>query len=298
MIRRLAGHTYFAPALKFSPEGRWLVSGSASLDKTWRIWDVQTGECLKTFNGRDEGQIGMYAFAFLPGGKRFLLSGVTKVSMWDMETGRYIRKVIEHHEPHMIMALAVHPDGKTFVTGAWGEKIRLWDLETGALLMIFEGHQRFISSLTFSQNGRLLISGSEGGVVNYWDYDSGELLATAHNVDAGYLWTTPPDDSARNGWLFTDRPDLVSLKAVNQETGSLEYITEDDERFINYMRLYNDREMVMKRINEWTRYKELLLLRSNNNEDMNLKMIEARVKTDQLYQLHPGDLSAAENEES
>ncbi len=298
LVRRLAGHTDFAPAIKFSQDGHRLVSGSASLDKTWRVWDVQTGECLKAFNGRSEGQIGMYAIAFLPGGKRFLLSGVSKVSMCDIETGQHIRKVIEHHEPHMIMALAVHPDRKTFVTGAWGENIRLWDLETGILLRVYEGHQRFVSSLTFSQNGRLLISGSEGGVVNYWDYDSGELLATAHNVDAGYLWTTPPDDFATNGWLFTDRPDLVSLKAMNQETGSLEYISEDDERFINYMRLYNDGEMVMNRINEWTRYKELLFLRANNHEELNMKMIEARVKTDQLYQLQPGDLSAAENEES
>ena len=288
LIRKLNGHTDFCPALRFSPDGRWLFSASASLDKTWRIWDIQTGECLKAVNGRAEGQVGLYAFAFHPDGKRFLLSGVAEVSIWDINTGKHLRKVLSKHNPHMIMALAIHPDGKRFVTGAWDEKIREWDLETGEQLRTLEGHQRIVSSLAFNQDGRLLISGSEGGLVNFWDYEKNELLATAHNVDGGYLWTTPPDKFARNGWLYTDRPDLVGLTSVNPGSGEVEYISEDDQRFINYMQLYNDGQMVMDRIKDWDRYQELLMLRSGNKHDRGMKMIAARIKTDQLFQLDPG----------
>lgn len=297
LVRKLKGHTDFAPGLKFSPDGRRLFSASASLDKTWRIWDVRTGECLKAVNGRAEGQIGLYAFAFLPDGKRFLLGGVSEISMWDIETGQHLRKVLKGHEPHMIMTLAVHPGGKTFVTGVWDEKIREWDLETGECLRTFEGHQRIVSSLTFDQAGRLLISGSEGGVVNYWDYKKGELLATAHSVDNGYLWTTPPDEFAKCGWLHTNRPDLISLIATDPNGGTQKYIREDDERFRDYMQLYNDGEMVMTRINNWARYQELLRLRMGTKEQTAFTQIEARIASERRFYLESGTASGTEREE-
>jgi WD40 repeat protein len=288
LIRKLFGHTDFAPGLKFSPDGRWLFSASASLDKTWRIWDVRTGECLKAIKVNRDIQIGLYSFGFLPDGKTFLLGGVRTVSMWDMETGQVIQKVLENHEPHMIMALAVHPNGKTFVTGAWDDKIREWDLLTGDCLRIFEGHHRIVSSLTFSRDGSLLISGSEGGVVNYWDYDTSSLLATAYMVDEGYLWTTPPDDFAKHGWLHTNRFDLISLIAVDPNNDDLEYIKEYDERFKDYLKIYNDGEMVMTRINNWSRYQELLNLRIGNKEQEEYAQIEARILAEQRFFLDSG----------
>jgi WD40 repeat protein len=42
----LAGHTNWIWSVAFSPDGSLLTSGSA--DATVKLWDVQTGECLKT----------------------------------------------------------------------------------------------------------------------------------------------------------------------------------------------------------------------------------------------------------
>ncbi len=298
LIRKLYGHTDFAPGLEFSPDGPWLFSASASLDKTWRIWDVRTGECLKVIKVNRDIQIGLYGFGFLPDGKSFLLGGVRNISMWHMETGRFIRQVLDAHEPHMIMGLAVHPNGKSFMTGAWDETIREWDLETGDCLRIFEGHHRIISALAFSRDGRLLISGSEGGVVNYWDYKTRRLLATAYMVDEGYLWTTPPDDFAKHGWLHTNRPDLVSLIAVDPNNDDFEVVGEDDERFRNYLQIYNDGDMVMARIYNWERYQELLRLRINNQEGEEFTQIEARAGLEVHYQLKAGRYSTSNKEES
>ena len=50
-------------------------------------------------------------------------------------------------------------------------------------------------------------------------------------------------------------------------------IPEDDERYKDYMRLYNDGEMVMNRINDWDRYSELLRVRLNNKEAMVDKLL-------------------------
>jgi WD40 repeat protein len=43
----LQGHGKAVNAIAFSPDGQFLVSGSE--DETIKLWQVNTGECLKTF---------------------------------------------------------------------------------------------------------------------------------------------------------------------------------------------------------------------------------------------------------
>lgn len=42
------GHTNWVRCAKFSPDGRLLVS--CSDDKTIKVWDIISGQCIKTFN--------------------------------------------------------------------------------------------------------------------------------------------------------------------------------------------------------------------------------------------------------
>jgi WD40 repeat protein len=42
----LHGHTSWVRSVAWSPDGRILASGSQ--DETIKLWDVKTGECLKT----------------------------------------------------------------------------------------------------------------------------------------------------------------------------------------------------------------------------------------------------------
>ena len=68
-----------------------------------------------------------------------------------------------------------------------------------------------------------------------------------------------------NGWLHTNRPDLISLIEMNKEDqGNATFICEDDQRFKDYMQIYNDQDMVMTRLNDWDRYQELLNIRLGN----------------------------------
>ena len=77
------GHTGSVEAVAFSPDGRFIVSGSG--DRTLGLWDAANGALLKTFRGHD-GPV--YSVAFSPDG-RFIVSGSDDqtLKLWDAGSG-------------------------------------------------------------------------------------------------------------------------------------------------------------------------------------------------------------------
>ena len=80
----------FVHAVAFSPDGRWLASGSS--DNTVKLWDVATGRELRTLISHTGG---VNAVAFSLDG-RWLASGSSDntVKLWDVATGREDRKSV------------------------------------------------------------------------------------------------------------------------------------------------------------------------------------------------------------
>jgi hypothetical protein len=62
----------------------------------------------------------------------------------------------------------------------------------------------------------------------------------------------------RHGWLWTDRADLVHLTEANKDgSGDPKPIPQDDQRFKDYMEVYNRQAIVMAQIWGPQRYREL-----------------------------------------
>lgn len=222
-VRRFDGHEGPVRSVVFSADGRRALSGSGwpNGDSSMRLWDVESGQQLRRFQGDgmvgvtqvalsrdgrralsgsmdrvmrlwdvDSGKLlrrfeGARVVAFSPDGSRALSDGKDNVfRLWDLESGKEIGTFAGHTAP--VHSLAFSPDGKHVVSGSGGldQTVRLWDAASFKELNRFEGHQASVVCVAFSPDGRLIVSCGDDTMIRLWDVQSGkELRSLAGHTD-------------------------------------------------------------------------------------------------------------------
>ena len=116
----LKGHTGHAKSVMFSPDGRWLASGSA--DTTVKIWDAATGEETFTLQGHAAATSSV---SFSPDGRRLASTSYDNtVKVWDVATGQETLTLQGHAVP--VISASFSPDGKRLATSSVGN-VKVWD---------------------------------------------------------------------------------------------------------------------------------------------------------------------------
>jgi WD40 repeat protein len=76
----LRGHTDQVTAVAVTPDGRWVLTGSS--DATIRVWDIQSGKCLRTLRGHNYT---IYSIVITSDGTQVLTGGEDQtVKVWDL----------------------------------------------------------------------------------------------------------------------------------------------------------------------------------------------------------------------
>jgi WD40 repeat protein len=173
LVRSFDGHNNFVSSIAFSPDGRFLLTGSQ--DKTARLWDVETGASLRQFTGHKGGGIseewGNIYLAFSPDGKFILTGSEDKTArLWDAKTGAVVQQFTGHTQA--ITSVAFSPDGRFIVTASEDSTTRLWNAATG---------KEFCRLISF-RNGDWVVVSDDGR------FDTNNLEAIR-----GLYWLLPDD---------------------------------------------------------------------------------------------------------
>jgi len=167
------GHTSLVNSVAFSADSKTLASGS--MDGTIRLWDVASGQELKTLKGHSSD---VNSVAFTPDGKTLAsASDDNTIKLWDVVLGQELKTLKVDLNP--VVSMAFSPDGKTLVSvcGVFNRIIKLWDVSSGQEVKTLKGHSG-VTSFAFSPDGKMLASGSWDGTIKLWDALSGQEWKT------------------------------------------------------------------------------------------------------------------------
>jgi WD40 repeat protein len=169
--------------MKFSPDGRLLLAaGDAGPSGAIHIWDLTNNKETPTLLTGEK--VWLSNAVFTPDSKQVVssYSRDNRVFVWDLATGKPIRRLMGHTRP--ATSLAVSPDGKLVLAGSEDKTVVLWDLETGK-----ERHRLFINcehcAGTFSPDNKSIVTYGDDPVLRLWDVENGELIRELAGHSAG-----------------------------------------------------------------------------------------------------------------
>jgi WD40 repeat protein len=174
----------------FSTGGETLAS--SSWDGTVLLSDASTMQslaCLDAHGGRVDG------LAFLPGDSRLVTAELKgTVRIWHVRRDRLKPKILRAHTQPMV-ALALHPNGKSIASGGWDGQVLVWDLATGANQLIYPKSTDIdpkhveVASLTYSPSGERVFAAFGNGQIIAFDASTGNRLFRVVDKPAGYIHT-------------------------------------------------------------------------------------------------------------
>jgi len=216
LVALLKGHTNVVNGLAFSPNSRYLVSGSG--DSNAILWNVKRQRKLYTLSGHTDD---IYAVAFTPDSKRVVTgSDDHSLRLWQVRNGKLISTLKGHTDD--VAAVAISPQNGTIASGSWDHTIRLWDGRSGRFIKTLANQGANVSSLSFSPNGRYLLSGvgSQGSNTHchIWSVPDGKELVTYKAHDNIVLATAISPDGR---WAATGGGDNQEIHIWNRRSGKL-----------------------------------------------------------------------------
>ncbi len=171
-----AAHLSIVEAMAFSPDGKYLASGSF---QEVNVWDVSTGALRQKLTGFAHN---VMALAFTHDNKILATGGGAptqegEIRFFEVGTWRQIGAVKNGHSD-TVYGLCFSPDGKLIASGSADKFVKIFEVPTGKFVKSFEGHTHHVLDVGWQADGKLLASAGADNTVKIWNYAKGEQERT------------------------------------------------------------------------------------------------------------------------
>lgn len=159
------GHTNGVMCLQF--EDNILATGS--YDATIKIWDINTGEEIRTLRGHSCG------IRCLQFDDTKLISGSLdhRIKIWNWRTG----ECISTYAGHSGGVLSVHFDSTILVSGSMDNTVRIWNFKDKSARSL-RGHTDWVNCVKVDTLSRTVFTASDDLTARLWDLDTGRPIQT------------------------------------------------------------------------------------------------------------------------
>jgi WD40 repeat protein len=119
-LYNLMGHSHIVRSLAISADGKLLVSGSR--DQTIKIWQLETGELIRTLKGHQDE----VCTITLSPDEQIIASGSADktIKLWHLETGELLSTFTGHTDK--VTAVVFTTSGEMLVSGSLDKTIKIW----------------------------------------------------------------------------------------------------------------------------------------------------------------------------
>lgn len=171
-----AAHISLVESMAWSPDGKWLVSGSF---QEVAVWDANTGALRHKIKGFQHLVV---AVAFSYDSKLFGVAGGEptvegEIKVFEVDTWKQVMDVKGGHSD-TVYGICFGPDNKMIATGSADKFIKVWSVPDGKLVKSFEGHTHHVLDVGWTSDGKLIVSAGGDNTVKVWNFEKGEQERT------------------------------------------------------------------------------------------------------------------------
>jgi WD40 repeat protein len=206
-LKSFIGHSNLIKSFELDEKFNRVISGST--DSTIKIWNYETGECIKTLNDHKSWITSIILWnnnQFISGSvdrtikiwdlnkyecintltnesainnmcllsSNQLASGSSdgKIDIWNLTTLIKVKTIQAHEKAISCLFMS-----KKYLISCSEETIKMWNLEAGICSKVLLGHTDLVRCLEIGEQN-ILFSGSDDKTVKLWDLDIGACIKT------------------------------------------------------------------------------------------------------------------------
>jgi WD40 repeat protein len=202
----------------------------AGADRTVKLWDLETGNAVKTFGPLDEP---VSAVALSRDSQQAAAAAGKTVKVWNLADGKELLSLVH---PDTVLSVAFNDDRSRIITGSADRQTRVWDAGTGTLVEAFT-EAGPVRSVAAHPTQAAVISMTDGKTAVVDTLSAVRVIAASKSPVRSLAVTA-------NGSHVLTASDDMTLKLWNTTTGANDRVLAGSDHYIRAVAVSKNNALV------------------------------------------------------